>query len=424
MDTQKQPTRSIVTLTHTPHGHTLHHNRIFSKDGQWLVFDGRNEETKIGETSLIGMVHVRTGEERVLYTTDNPSLFGPGVGAASFSPTQDRVVFIHGLVDADETSPYAIGRRTGVAVDIEQPQQPIYLDARDVSIPYTAGTLRGGTHGHCWSGDGRLLSFTYNDEQVEPDLRVVGVLVPSEADMSVDEVKGNQRGTMYAAIVSDVVADPRPGSDQIQKAFDECWVGEHGYIQADGSCVPYAVAFQGNTVDKDGASVTEIFIVDIDVEQIKADVGAVGRKGERPSVPHGIRQRRLTHSGGFSTLRYWLRSSRDGQYIFALMKDVQLYNQIVRCDVLSGEVVFVTQLTSSISSPFNVDQEGVLFVFVVDNKIVVFDYLNDNYIYLTDEMHGLVGAPSFSPDGTTVVFNQFVRSDNGHSYIQIKQVSC
>jgi len=33
------------------------------------------------------------------------------------------------------------------------------LDARDVTVPFRPGALRGGTHAHQFSGDGRLDRF-------------------------------------------------------------------------------------------------------------------------------------------------------------------------------------------------------------------------------------------------------------------------
>ena len=127
---------TITQLTHSERGHTLHHNGGFSGDGQWIVFDGRNDDTKIGETSEIGVVNLFTGEEKIIYQTKNPSQYGPGVGAASFSPENNRVIFIHGLLNGKE-KPYDLTRRTGVAIDLDHPFKPIFMDARDTSSVYS-----------------------------------------------------------------------------------------------------------------------------------------------------------------------------------------------------------------------------------------------------------------------------------------------
>src|SRR5690606_34267035 len=112
-------------------------------------------------------VHVKTGEVKELYHTENQTEYGPGVGAAAFSPVEKKVIFIHGIRNANAERPYGFTRRTGVAVHLETPGKPVLMDARDVTEPYTPGALRGGTHAHSWSGDGQWLSFTYNDHILE-----------------------------------------------------------------------------------------------------------------------------------------------------------------------------------------------------------------------------------------------------------------
>lgn len=412
--------KAVSNLTTSAKGHMLHHNGVFSKDGQWIVFDGRNDDTKIGETATIGVVNIETGEERVIYQTAKQTIYGPGVGAVSFSPVEDQVIFIHGLPDTNEERPYAMSRRTGMLVNIHQEGRAFPADARDISAPYVPGSLRGGTHSHCWSPDGTMLSFTYNDELVEPDLRVVGVMLKSEADIIVDKRSGNSNGQYYSAIVSDVVANPAPGSDEINKAFDECWLAP----MIDGTTNRFSIAFQGNTISKNGQLVTEIFVVEIDKEKILADADAVGKEGERPKIPQGIRQRRLTYGAKLSDLRHWLRSSHDGKYIYALAKDEQGNNQIVRCDVNSGELSFVTDNPFSISSPFNLCKESNKITFVAENNVFVYDMENNECIQITqNDLNDpkVVGAPSFSPDGSFVVYNQY-ECVGDEEYLQIKRV--
>src|SRR5690554_2219856 len=95
-------------LTQASQGHTIHHTQVFSPDGQWVVYDTRNDDTKIGSTGRIEMVNVLTGEVRLLYAVPHQNAYGPGVGAATFSPTEDRVIFIHGIRNANQTRPYGI----------------------------------------------------------------------------------------------------------------------------------------------------------------------------------------------------------------------------------------------------------------------------------------------------------------------------
>ena len=89
-------------------------------------------------------MNVRTGEKKVVYEIKNNQIFGPGVGAASYSPVANQIVFIHGLNNVTEQNPYQQWRRTGVMIDEARNDNPIYIDARDINPPFTKGALRGG----------------------------------------------------------------------------------------------------------------------------------------------------------------------------------------------------------------------------------------------------------------------------------------
>ena len=87
-------------ITFTPKNHVLDNNDNFSPDGRFLCYDTRgtvyNED--IGNSKTIEKVEIATGEETVLW--DPPSITGeraaPGVGAVSYHPYKDEVIFIHG----------------------------------------------------------------------------------------------------------------------------------------------------------------------------------------------------------------------------------------------------------------------------------------------------------------------------------------
>src|SRR5690606_9700191 len=98
--------------------------------------------------------------------------------------------------------------------------------------------------------------------------RTVGVMFDRGKEVIVDQYAGNNDGKWYAAIVANVTSNPKLGSDDIDKAFDECWVGNNGYVNADGKRIPYAIAFQGNTKNKEGETITEIYVTDIDISLI------------------------------------------------------------------------------------------------------------------------------------------------------------
>ena len=132
-------------LTTGKQGHFLNSTQVFSPDDSWIVYDTRNDDGGIGAAGSIAMVNVSNGEIKELYHTVNQTKYGPGVGAATFSPKENLVLFIHGIRNADEANPYGFTRRTAVAVYTDKPFQPVFMDARDVTPPFTAGALRGGT---------------------------------------------------------------------------------------------------------------------------------------------------------------------------------------------------------------------------------------------------------------------------------------
>ena len=296
---------TTVQLTYTAGGHTLNSTQCVSPDDNWIVYDTRNYDTLIAATGCIAMVNVHTKEIRELYRTSHQTDFGPGVGAATFSPVRNRVLFLHGIRDADKDHPYSASRRTGVAVDIDTPFHPLFMDARNITPPFTRGALRGGTHAHTWSGDGQWISFTYNDDVIatlsksDPtvkDLRTVGVMFPGPVTVPANDTTENNSGAMFAVIVTAVTPAPQPGSDEIDKAFDESWIGVNGYIRPDGSRQRRAIAFQGNVRDKDNRTKTEVFVVDLPDELTTAVAGRPleGTADTPPGIPAGVRQRRIT----------------------------------------------------------------------------------------------------------------------------------
>ena len=176
-------------LTFDRSGHFLNHRQSISPDNNWAVFDSRNNDDGIGATERIAMVNLDTREIKKLYETKEQTPYGPGVGAATFSPTENKVIFIHGIKNSNKDNPYSFTRRTGVSVSLDNVLHPIFMDGRDITAPFTKGALRGGTHAHSWSGDGQMISFTYNDAIIEKlsltnsnfrDLRTVGIMFPKK----------------------------------------------------------------------------------------------------------------------------------------------------------------------------------------------------------------------------------------------------
>jgi len=421
-------------LTFSNNGHTIHNTQVFSKDNQWIVYDTRNSDTAIASTGSIEMINTLTKEVKRLYQTAHQSEYGPGVGAATFSPVSDTVIFIHGIRNADANRPYSMTRRTGVAIAIQHPQRAIFMDARNIYPPFTKGALRGGTHAHSWSGDGQWISFTYNDYVIEQrakthtnvqDLRTVGVMMPGLVNVMEDSAGENNKGEMFAAVVTAVVEDPRPGSDEIDKAFDECWIGKDGYLQADGHRQRRAIAFQGNVRNTEGKTVAEVFVLDLPSDLSVPEISEEplqGRPDKRPGVPKGVKQRRLTYTKkGIVGPRHWLRSAPDGNLIAFLSTDEEGVVQLFGVSPNGGKIKALTHHPFAIQGPFNFSPDGKYIAYPADNSIFITSIETGESQRITSkfgEAEKPIGAPNWSADGRMIAYNRYVAQKEG-SFLQV-----
>lgn len=422
-----------VQLTNGTYGHFLNSTQVFSPNDEWIVYDTRNADGGIGETPEIQMVHVETGEVKSLYKTEGQTPYGPGVGAVTFSPNENLVLFIHGIRNADSASPYGFARRTAVGIKTDEPQHPIFFDARQVAEPFVPGALRGGTHAYSWSGDGKWICFTYNDYVMEQlakkdstvkDLRTIAVMAPGKVQVPADSSLENNTGEMFAAVVATVVENPKPGSDEIDKAFDEGWVGKKGYKKADGTWQNRAVAFQGNVRNENNETVAEVFITDIPDDITKAATGKPleGTATSRPNVPEGVVQRRITHTKtGVQGARHWLKSTSDGERIFFLVKDSVGFIQVASVSPNGGAVKQVTKNNFSIVGPINISPDDRYISYVADNSVFITDIAIGTSHRLTEKVEDAsapLGAAIWNNKGDMIAVNRRVQTE-GKTYMQI-----
>jgi WD40 repeat protein len=415
----------IMQLTFGNGGHTIHNTQCFSPDDQWIVYDTRNNDTMIASTGTISMVNTQTGDIRELYHTNHQTIYGPGVGAATFSPTANRVIFIHGVRNSDKTHPYGFTRRTGVAIDIAKPFHPIFMDARDITPPFTPGALRGGTHAHNWSSDVKWISFTYNDyilQQLEKrdssvkDLRTVGVMIPGHpVHVADDSSEENNSGEMFSVIVAKVSENPEPGSDEIDKAFDEGWIGTKGYQKGDGRWQRRAIAFQGEVVNSDGAKKAEVFVLNLPEDLTKANPGKPleGTITSRPNVPAGVVQRRITYTlNGIEGPRHWLRCSPDGSLIAFMSKDNNGIVQLFGVSPNGGKIRQLSSNAYSIQGPFNFSPDGKRLAYLADNSVFVTDITTGKSKRITPQYSDeekVTGSVVWSNNGSMLAFNKYVK---------------
>ena len=288
-------------VTQTKHGHILTNVGCWSSDSGWIIYDIRPDVAgSVFEGNRIERVNVGTGEVQVLYQSQE----GASCGVVTASPLDDRVVFIHGPENPTPDWQYGANHRRGVIVRMNQPGRALTLDARNLAAPFTPGALRGGTHVHVFSGDAQWISFTYQDHvlaEIDPklDLRNVGVSVPGPGvRVPTEQHRRNHDGSHFSVLVTETRPDPRPGSDEISRAYSDAWVGLGGYERADGRRQPRAIAFLGDLVTPTGRTITELFLVDLpkDISRARPGRPLEGTATEPPQPPFGVIQRRLTHT--------------------------------------------------------------------------------------------------------------------------------
>ena len=398
-------------LTFAPRHHQLTNINVWTPDSQWLAFDVRPSGASFtGET--IERVNVETGEVAVVYRATQ----GAHVGVVTVSPAAERYVFIHGPENPDDAWRYDFHHRRGVVVENGVATN---LDAMDITSPFTPGALRGGSHVHVFSPDGAWLSFTYNDHvmhELDPklDLRNVGVALPFGPVEPARHHPREYGGSHWCALVSRTTPTPRPGSDEINRAYEEGWVGAAGYRKADGSVQRRALAFIGDTLSPTGEKVPELFIVDLPEDEIVWKQANPGSTVTLPAPPAGVVQRRLTFTHnrrypGLATVpRHWVRSNPQGTALAFLMKDDHGVAQLWLISPEGGEPRQLTHGEQGVQSAFNWHPTGEALGFMQQNRIVLCDARTGDITPLTPAQASEISADAvvFSPDGEKVAWMQ------------------
>ncbi|TKU71566.1 MULTISPECIES: DUF3748 domain-containing protein [Citrobacter] len=392
-------------ITFTPRNHQLTNINTWTPDSNWLVFDVRPSGASFtGET--IERVNVHTGELEVIYRATQEA----HVGVVTVHPKLEQYVFIHGPENPDETWDYDFHHRRGVIVSQTDVSN---LDAMDITAPYTPGALRGGSHVHVFSPSGEFVSFTYNDHVLHErspalDLRNVGVAAPyGPVNVSAQHPR-EYSGSRWCVLVSQTTPAPKPGSDEINRAYEEGWVGES------------TLAFIGDTLSVTGEKVPELFIVDLPQNESgwkqPGDAPLEGTEATMPAPPSGIHQRRLTftHERAFPGLvnqpRHWVRTNPQASEIAFLMRDNHGVVQLWLISPQGGEPRQLTRCATGIQSAFNWHPSGKWLGFVLENRIACCDAQTGEIDFLTDR-HGnppSADAVVFSPDGRRVAWMEDV----------------
>ncbi|MCB9500902.1 MAG: DUF3748 domain-containing protein [Deferribacteres bacterium] len=415
-------------ITFDAKNHDLDDNDNFSPDNLWLVYDIRTD-AGIGANPAIEKVNVETGEMVTIYSPPNQADYGPGCGAASYHPTENKVVFIHGLFSCTEENPYIWWRRFGMIIDEAQPEQPIVLDARDIQPPTTPGALRGGTHRHEWSADGQWIGFTYNDAllaQKEAEtgeivnLRTLGVSHNS-AKVAVENSDGleNFNGAWFSALIVKVVPNPKPGSDEISRADGDRWLGTHGYKTVDGQR-QRARTFLGQVRDAEGNTVKEVYVVDLP-ERIDEPGTELAYEETDLFIPKDVSWRRLTHTTEWTNPGVdRVTSSPDGALLSFLAKDATNRDQIYLLPTTGGEIRQVTHREKTVEADGGIRwRPGYNMIsFVCDNTIWLYSVEENKSVAISPKFDNKPYNLSWSHDGNSLAYNKILQ-DGDNEYKQI-----
>ncbi len=417
-------------LTFSPKNHSLDNNDNFSFDDKWIVYDTRGENG-IGGNSTIEKVCIESGIEKIIYQTENQTKYGPGVGAASFNHHENKVIFIHGLDNCNKDNPYKQWRRFGMIIDEDNSGKKIIMDSRNIRFPFTPGALRGGSHRHEWSYDGKWVGFTYNDEilqQLEEktgkiyNLRTIAVSKFGERVNVKQEDAENFGSDCFTAVVVKVVADPKPNSDEICHAAGDTWIGKKGYQKADGQW-QRGRAFLGKIKTSDNKLIEEVYIVDIpeEINIVGKDGPLEGTLEKMPAPPAGCKQKRMTfteknpHQG----VRF-VRASHDGSKLAFLAYDKNNIVQLYMMPTIGGKVSQLTNHTQSIQNSGNLrwHPNDKQIVYICNKSIYIYDFKNNQSKQISKKFEDTPDSLVWSHDGNTIIFNMHVISDK-QKYKQI-----
>jgi Tol biopolymer transport system component len=400
---------------------------VWSPDSQWIVYDVRPDaEGSVFEGSRIEAVNL-DGEIKKLFESTN----GAHCGVATWHPHENKVIFILGPENPTSDWQYGPAHRQGVIVDAVQPNHKVNLDARDLTA-CTPGALRGGSHVHVWHPQGDCVSFTY-DDHLCPDMgRNIGVAVPHP--VRVPTAERNHDGEYFSVIVTRTNPQPRPGTDEIKRAFEESWIGEDGYLRADGTRQKRALAFQGEVIAEDGETISEVFVVDLpdDLTRPSPDGPLQGTLATPPNPPFGTTQRRLTFTEkrkfpGLQGPRHWLRTSPDGAHIAFLMRDDNGIVQLWTISPNGGTPNQITRDKWSIQSAFSWGRDGQFIAYAADNSIFIVETATGNSHRLTtrfaDANAPLPLAVVWSPDGKHIAYQRRLTQKDGTRSNQIFAMS-
>ncbi len=414
-------------LTYSPISKLLDNNDNFSRDNRFLTYDTRDTVGGgIGNGTTIMKVSVSTGLESVIYApwpVQTGTQAAPGLGAASYSPVDDVVAFIHGpfVSETAELGFYSGTNRRGGVVWADGSGDGGFLDCRDVKSDVTPpGAHRGGSHRHEFSADGKRIGFTYDDAILTQYARTIGYMAAHE--------KAPCGVSFYTALLVPVVPATLSKTGDIERAADDSWIGARGLMRG----------FIGNVKGDDGKVMSSLFVVDVP-ENVDITTANSGTRTAYPTPPLGTRIRRLTTTPAAGIVR----GSLDGTRVAYFAAGPDGLRQVFVINSLGSDAsedpamrpVQVTQLPKGASLGIRWHPSGNSIAVISENGVAVACVkpgpLFGKTVWLT--LHGAEVASSeglvWSRDGKTLAFNRrtptynaagaLVKDFNGNDFRQI-----
>ena len=354
------------------------------------------------------------GKETILWSPDSITNqhgeAAPGVGAASYHPSEDKVIFMSGpdVRDIPNSGYYSLKNRTAIEVSGDGAQYSIRLECRDIKNKKTLpGSHRGSTHRDQYSKNGFRIGFTYDDFLNQNYDRTIGFLQESN--------KAPLNYTHYFSLILRPAQKGFSKAGELEKAYDDSWIDNAGELKA----------FIGKVRAVNGRDYEESLFTAHIPQNIDLSTANSGSEHEYPTAAKGISITRLTHS---KSAKGVVRGSQCGTMIAYLDLDKNGIQQVFIIPTTGSDLSTditkqprqLTSFKSDASSPRWGRFDRYIYS-ISQGNIAQTEILNDfslgKTIILTDD--NLIRSQLVvSPDGQKLAYNITMKNDGDDKAFQ------